>query len=147
MSDEIILHTELTISKAESLFLMEEIGSVNLSSRRFNLSRSINSPNIFCIRAEDGASFTVDMSAAFRSAIVRIIQMTEDVGPSGEALSDGFDYFECPACQFSSVQRSEFVGSEECPFCAGDSGHSVRMKRRPARIDDKPEGIDARSRT
>lgn len=60
-------------------------------------------------------------------------------------MSDaGFDYFECPECDFSSVQRADFSGHEDCPLCAGDSGHDVRMKRRPALASDKPEGEDAR---
>ncbi len=55
-----------------------------------------------------------------------------------------FDYFECPECGFSSVQKASFSGSDLCPLCAGDSGHDVEMKRRTARSDDKPEGKDAR---
>lgn len=56
----------------------------------------------------------------------------------------GFDYFECPDCCFSSVQKSDFKGSSACPLCAGDNGHDVRMLRRTARDTDKPEGRDAR---
>lgn len=55
-----------------------------------------------------------------------------------------YHYFECPECEFSSVQLATFAGSEECPLCAGDSGHSVRMNRRICRSDDIPEGKDAR---
>ena len=55
-----------------------------------------------------------------------------------------FDYFECPECGFSSVQKATFTGSEECPLCAGDSGHDVSMNRRTCRDSDKPEGKDAR---
>jgi predicted Zn-ribbon and HTH transcriptional regulator len=55
-----------------------------------------------------------------------------------------FIYFECSECGFSSVQKSDFKGSSECPLCAGDSGHSVSMSRRVARESDKPEGRDAR---
>lgn len=55
-----------------------------------------------------------------------------------------FDYFECPECGFSSVQKASFTGSEACPLCAGDSGHDVGMTRRTARETDKPEGRDAR---
>jgi hypothetical protein len=55
-----------------------------------------------------------------------------------------FIYFECPECGFSSVQKSDFSGSDECPLCAGDSGHSVGMTCRTARDTDKPEGRDAR---
>lgn len=57
----------------------------------------------------------------------------------------GFIYFECPECGFDSVQKSGFIGSIECPLCAGDSGHSVGMRSRIARDDDKPEGRDARA--
>ncbi len=53
-------------------------------------------------------------------------------------------YFECPECQFSSVQNADFKGSSACPMCAGDSGHDVGMHRRTARVSDKPEGKDAR---
>lgn len=56
----------------------------------------------------------------------------------------GFVYFECPECGFDSVQKASFSGSDECPLCAGDSGHSVGMKTRAARDTDKPEGRDAR---
>lgn len=55
-----------------------------------------------------------------------------------------YDYFECPECGFSSVQLSTFTGREDCPLCAGDSGHDVLMHRRTARTTDKPEGKDAR---
>ncbi len=55
-----------------------------------------------------------------------------------------FDYFECPECGFSSVQRADFKGSEACPLCAGDSGHDVRMNRRTCLSADRPEGRDAR---
>lgn len=56
-----------------------------------------------------------------------------------------FIYFECPECQFSSVQKAGFKGSSACPMCAGDSGHDVGMHKRTARSTDKPEGKDARS--
>ena len=55
-----------------------------------------------------------------------------------------YHYFECPECEFSSIQLADFSGNEECPLCAGDSGHSVLMTRREARSTDKPEGIDKR---
>lgn len=55
-----------------------------------------------------------------------------------------FHYFECAECGFDSIQRADFSGSEECPLCAGDSGHSNWMSRRVARDTDKPEGKDAR---
>ena len=61
-------------------------------------------------------------------------------------LSD-FDFYECPECGFSSVQRSDFRGSRVCPLCAGDSGHDVGMRCRPATDADKPEGFDARKGT
>jgi hypothetical protein len=56
-----------------------------------------------------------------------------------------FLYFECPECEFSSVQKADFSGGSACPMCAGDSGHEVHMSRRVARSSDKPEGRDARS--
>lgn len=55
-----------------------------------------------------------------------------------------FDYFECPECQFSSVQHSSYNGKTFCPLCASDSGHYVSMNRRPAKDTDKAEGHDAR---
>jgi hypothetical protein len=77
--------------------------------------------------------------------------MTSDHNPPGAAETGGaveqpdFDYFECPECGFSSVQRADFKGSEACPLCAGDSGHDVGMRRRTCRSTDKPEGKDARN--
>lgn len=59
-------------------------------------------------------------------------------------LSPGYVFFECPECEFSSVQPEAFNGSDACPLCAGDSGQDVRMRRRPCRADDNPEGFDAR---
>lgn len=59
----------------------------------------------------------------------------------------GFNFYECPECGFSSVQREDFRGSAACPLCAGDSGHDVGMKCRPALDDDDPEGFDARQGT
>jgi hypothetical protein len=59
-------------------------------------------------------------------------------------IKQEFDYFECPECGFSSVQSSDFTGTEWCPLCAGDSGHDVLMNRRPCKDTDKPEGRDAR---
>lgn len=58
-----------------------------------------------------------------------------------------FDYFECKVCGFDSVQLATFDGSDECPLCAGDCGHSHIMSRRTARDTDKPEGRDARKGT
>lgn len=55
-----------------------------------------------------------------------------------------FIYFECQECGFDSVQPADYKGSEECPLCAGDSGHSVIMPQRTARDTDDPEGFDAR---
>ena len=69
--------------------------------------------------------------------------MIERCSPGTEQA--GFDYFECPECGFSSVQKDDFNGSEACPLCAGDSGHDVGMNRRTARTTDKPEGKDARN--
>lgn len=61
------------------------------------------------------------------------------------AKQPDFIYFECPECGFSSVQKTDFKGSDACPLCAGDSGHDVCMRSRPAQDTDKPEGKDARS--
>ena len=58
-----------------------------------------------------------------------------------------FIYFECPDCEFSSIQRRDFSGSEMCPLCAGDNGRDIRMTKRPAKDSDKPEGRDARNET
>ena len=55
-----------------------------------------------------------------------------------------FITFECPECEFDSVQKADFVGSTVCPLCAGDSGHNVRMHSRATIETDKPEGFDAR---
>lgn len=55
-----------------------------------------------------------------------------------------FLYFECAECGFDSVQPSTYDGSEDCPLCAGDSGHSNIMTKRVARSTDDPEGVDAR---
>jgi predicted RNA-binding Zn-ribbon protein involved in translation (DUF1610 family) len=64
---------------------------------------------------------------------------------SGAAIEQpAFDYFECPECGFSSVQRADFSGHEDCPLCAGDSGHDVLMRRRTCLETDRPEGRDAR---
>lgn len=56
----------------------------------------------------------------------------------------GFIYFECPECEFNSVQPVGFNVPKNCPLCAGDSGHYVVMDTRTARKHDKPEGHDAR---
>jgi hypothetical protein len=65
---------------------------------------------------------------------------------SSEALEQpDFHYFECPKCEFSSVQSASFSGDESCPLCAGDSGHDVRMHRRVCLDTDRPEGRDART--
>lgn len=58
-----------------------------------------------------------------------------------------FEFYECPECGFSSVQRLDFNGSKACPMCAGDSGHDVRLSCRPATDSDRPEGFDARKGT
>lgn len=68
--------------------------------------------------------------------------MPEDTSFAAE--QPGFDYFECRDCGFSSVQTSDFDGSEMCPLCAGDNGRDVQMGRRPCRTTDRPEGKDAR---
>lgn len=59
-------------------------------------------------------------------------------------IQAGYVWFECPECEFSSVQKINAQISDECPLCAGDSGHKVHMKRRPAVDTDMPEGHDAR---
>lgn len=56
----------------------------------------------------------------------------------------GFHYFCCPDCEFDSIQKADFNGSEDCPICLMDSGHNVTMVRRVARSGDRPEGRDAR---
>lgn len=58
--------------------------------------------------------------------------------------SEGFIYFECSYCGFSSVQKDDFKGRDLCPECEEDCGHAHPMQMRPARDDDKPEGFDAR---
>lgn len=58
-----------------------------------------------------------------------------------------FTYFECKICGFDSVQSASFSGSDECPLCAGDCGHSNIMSQRTAHDTDKPEGRDARKVT
>lgn len=55
-----------------------------------------------------------------------------------------FHYFACYECDFSSVQRADFAGSESCPLCSEDKGDDIRMGRRIARDTDRPEGYDAR---
>jgi hypothetical protein len=55
-----------------------------------------------------------------------------------------FAYFQCQECEFDSVQNASFKGAYYCPVCAGDTGREVRMGRRPATEEDKPEGFDAR---
>jgi rubrerythrin len=56
-----------------------------------------------------------------------------------------FHYFECNECGFSSVQKADFPDKyDECPLCALDSGHFVRMSRRVCDSSDRPEGFDAR---
>lgn len=54
-------------------------------------------------------------------------------------------FFECPSCEFSSIQRETFNGSRNCPMCAEDNGRDVRMTSRDAGEKDKPEGFDARA--
>lgn len=61
-------------------------------------------------------------------------------------MTDQPDYifFECPECQFSSVQHLSFDGPTYCPMCAVDNDHDVGMTQRTCRDTDKPEGKDAR---
>jgi hypothetical protein len=60
-------------------------------------------------------------------------------------LMNRFDYFECPECEYDLVLHLVCDNqSVLCPLCMEDSGHRVRMKRRDARDEDKPEGIDMR---
>ncbi len=57
-----------------------------------------------------------------------------------------FTYYECPECGFDVIHRADYeCRSTACPLCAGDSGHDVGMRSRPARSTDKPEGKDARA--
>jgi hypothetical protein len=57
-----------------------------------------------------------------------------------------FTYYECPECRFDVIHRADYeCRSTACPVCAGDSGHDVGMRSRPARSTDKPEGKDARA--
>lgn len=57
-----------------------------------------------------------------------------------------FEFWECPDCQYSIVlpelSRSSVA---TCQICASDSGREVKMRRRPARPEDRPEGPDARA--
>lgn len=57
-----------------------------------------------------------------------------------------FVYFECPDCGFDSVLHQTTADGTPgyCPICAEDNGRDVRMRRRVADSDDKPEGRDAR---
>lgn len=56
-----------------------------------------------------------------------------------------FIHFECPDCGFTSIQHIDFAGNNLCPLCHMDSGHDVKMRRRPAKQEDKVEGHDARN--
>lgn len=47
-----------------------------------------------------------------------------------------FHTFECPECEFMSVQKAAFQGGRWCPLCAGDCGHDVRMNRRATLLTD-----------
>jgi hypothetical protein len=56
-----------------------------------------------------------------------------------------FDYFECPECEYDLVLHHICDNQDVlCPLCLEDMGHRVRMKRRDARDEDKPEGVDMR---
>ena len=55
-----------------------------------------------------------------------------------------FHYFECPVCEFNSVQKAAFNGSEYCPLCAEDNDRDVKMRRRLCLETDVVEGKDAR---
>tara|TARA_R100001143_G_scaffold58421_2_gene56290 strand:+ start:3902 stop:4135 length:234 start_codon:yes stop_codon:yes gene_type:complete len=57
-----------------------------------------------------------------------------------EAL-EGFTYYECRECGFDSTLAGP-PSRDECPICAGDTGHSNIMRTRIARLSDKPEGRD-----
>lgn len=54
-----------------------------------------------------------------------------------------YEYFECPACEYSIVQKAG-VFAVWCPLCASDCGHRVVMDRRACQATDKPEGLDVR---
>lgn len=97
--------------------------------------------------------FMLFLGKATPLPVVQIIQAEVDLEKIRRAkerplhpphMLHGFDYFECPSCGFSSVQAESFDGSEYCPVCAGDCGHDVMMRRRPATDADRAEGFDAR---
>lgn len=64
--------------------------------------------------------------------------------PNSITLQLAFSFFQCPECDFTSVQLLTFNGSEMCPICAGDKGEDVKMSRRIAMPEEKAEGYDAR---
>jgi hypothetical protein len=58
-------------------------------------------------------------------------------------MSESFLYWECPDCQWNTVLR-ERPETPCCPLCASDNGRFIRLRARPARSDDRPEGPDER---
>jgi DNA-directed RNA polymerase subunit RPC12/RpoP len=57
--------------------------------------------------------------------------------------NEGYLYWECPDCGWDTVLHAKKAG-QSCPLCASDSGHFVRLRARPARSTDRPEGPDDR---
>lgn len=99
-----------------------------------------------CANTRDADPHWLILAAIYESnsaICAALVGATEDVTSLDEQLD--FHYFECPECGFSSVQRADFSGREDCPLCAGDSGHDVLMNRRVCRATDKAEGKDARA--
>lgn len=61
-------------------------------------------------------------------------------------LEHSYFYFYCPDCEWDFVGNEyDAVEPHYCILCAGDSGHSVLMRMREAKPEDKPEGDDART--
>lgn len=52
-----------------------------------------------------------------------------------------FFHYECPECGYTNI---DWEVNLYCALCLSDSGHTVKMKSRPATEDDKAEGYDAR---
>lgn len=65
----------------------------------------------------------------------------EQIEPLAERELEGFTYYECRECGFDSTIE-ERPSRDICPICAGDTGRSVVMRTRVARLSDKPEGRD-----
>jgi hypothetical protein len=100
--------------------------------------------------ANEIGGIETDGTPAFNERGIRLVAsiIARHAPPASDALveSDAFDYFECPECGFDSVLYFDPANNNDsCPLCAGDSGHDVRLKRRPARDTDKPEGRDDRT--